>query len=48
MKKSSNVLLVLVIALILGLAFSQDMLPHHIPLTTSADSTAELFSTTSQ
>ena len=48
MKKSSNALLVLVIALMLGLAFSQDMLPHHISLTTSADSTADLFSTTSQ
>lgn len=47
MKKSSNILLVLIIALMIGFAFSQDLFPHHISLLTSTDSIADLSSSTS-
>lgn len=47
MKKNSSALLVLVIALMLGLAFSQDMFPYHTPVQPVAD-TVDLFAPTSE
>lgn len=43
MKKHSNVLLVLIIALLLGFAFSQDLLSNHSPVPSAGNPTANVF-----
>lgn len=48
MKKHSNVLLVLVIALLLGFSFSQDLLSNHVSVLSAPNSTAELFPSNTQ
>lgn len=47
MKKNSNALLVLIIALMLGFFFSQNLLPDNLPLIPSTNTTPDLASATS-